>query len=99
MSLLLAAKKHSGAKVANYLWKLLPDSDQTLQKWGQIYGVSPNSAFALLSKVGEDCAGAIQIVTDEWMAANADSAGGFSGRRGRGREPPQAPARGDGTAR
>ncbi|APG15093.1 MULTISPECIES: type II toxin-antitoxin system HipA family toxin [Bradyrhizobium] len=75
MSLPLAAKKHSGAKVANYLWNLLPDSDQTLQKWGQIYGVSPNSAFALLSKVGEDCAGAIQIVTDEWMAANADSPG------------------------
>lgn len=75
MSLPLAAKKHSGAVVANYLWNLLPDNDQTLQKWGQIYGVSPNSPFALLSKVGEDCAGAIQIVTDEWMAANADSPG------------------------
>ncbi|RXG86351.1 HipA N-terminal domain-containing protein [Bradyrhizobium zhanjiangense] len=67
MSPPLATKKHTGAKVANYLWNLLPDNDQTLQKWGQIYGVSPNSAFALLSKVGEDCAGAIQIVTDEWM--------------------------------
>ncbi|WP_316397908.1 HipA N-terminal domain-containing protein [Bradyrhizobium sp. 33ap4] len=75
MSLPLAAKKHSGAKVANYLWNLLPDNDRTLQKWGQIYGVSPNSAFALLSKVGEDYAGAIQIVTDEGMAANADSPG------------------------
>ncbi|MGY4158125.1 serine/threonine-protein kinase HipA [Bradyrhizobium sp. USDA 4461] len=75
MSLPLAARKQSGAKVANYLWNLLPDNDQTLQKWGQIYGVSPNSAFALLSKVGEDCAGAIQIVTDEWMAASAGSPG------------------------
>lgn len=75
MSLPLAAKKHTGAAVANYLWNLLPDNDQTLQKWGQIYGVSPKSAFALLSKVGEDCAGAIQIVTDEWMTANANSPG------------------------
>ena len=75
MSLPLAAKRHSGAKVANYLWNLLPDNDQTLRKWGQIYEVSPNSPFALLSKVGEDCAGAIQIVTDEWIAANTDSAG------------------------
>jgi serine/threonine-protein kinase HipA len=75
MSLPLAAKRHSGAVVANFLWNLLPDNDRTLQAWGQAYGVSPNSAFALLSKVGEDCAGAVQIVTDEWMATNANSAG------------------------
>jgi hypothetical protein len=43
--------------------------------WGQIYRVSPNSPFALLSKVGEDCAGAVQSVTDEWMTANANSPG------------------------
>jgi serine/threonine-protein kinase HipA len=75
LSLPLAAKRHTGAVVANYLWNLLPDNDRTLQAWGQIYGVSPNSAFALLSKVGEDCAGAVQIVPDQWMADNADSAG------------------------
>jgi hypothetical protein len=70
----LAAKRHTGAVVANYLWNLLPDNDRTLQAWGQIYGVSPNSALALLSKVGEDCAGAVQIVLDQWMADDADSA-------------------------
>jgi serine/threonine-protein kinase HipA len=75
MSLPLAAKRHAGPLVANYLWNLLPDNDRTLQTWGQIYGVSPNSPFALLSKVGEDCAGAVQVVTDEWIAANANPAG------------------------
>ena len=61
--------------VVNYLWNLLPDNDRTFQAWGQIYGVSPNSPFALLSKAGEDCAGAVQIVTDEWMTSNANSPG------------------------
>jgi serine/threonine-protein kinase HipA len=75
LSLPLAAKKHSGQVVANYLWNLLPDNDRTLQAWGQTYGVSPNSPFALLSKVGEDCAGAVQVVPDEWMADNANSIG------------------------
>ena len=75
LSLPLVAKKHSGDVVANYLWNLLPDNDRTLQAWGSFYGVSPNSPFALLSKVGEDCAGAVQIVTDEWMEANANSPG------------------------
>jgi serine/threonine-protein kinase HipA len=75
LSIPLAAKRHRGDAVANFLWNLLPDNDRTLQAWGRVYGVSPNSPFALLSKVGEDCAGAIQVVTDEWMAANADSSG------------------------
>src|SRR5262245_59810788 len=64
LSLPLAAKRHSGTVVANYLWNLLPDNDRTLQAWGRTYGVSSNSPFALLSKVGEDCAGAVQVVTD-----------------------------------
>jgi serine/threonine-protein kinase HipA len=75
LSLPLAARKHSGSAVANYLWNLLPDNDQTLQAWGREYDVSPNSPFALLSKVGEDCAGAVQVVTDQWVAANQDPAG------------------------
>jgi serine/threonine-protein kinase HipA len=75
LSLPLASKKHSGKAVANYLWNLLPDNTQTLAAWGKEYDVSPNNPFGLLSKVGEDCAGAIQIVTDEWMADNASSSG------------------------
>ena len=75
LSLPLGSKKHSGKVVANFLWNLLPDNAQTLQAWGRAYDVSPNNPFALLSKVGEDCAGAVQIVTDEWMATNRDSRG------------------------
>ncbi|RXG83543.1 HipA N-terminal domain-containing protein [Bradyrhizobium zhanjiangense] len=63
----LAAKKHTGARVANYLWNLLPDNDQTLQKWGTYLRRVAEQRVRSLSKVGEDCAGAIQIVTDEWM--------------------------------
>jgi serine/threonine-protein kinase HipA len=75
LSLPLASSRHSGKAVANYLWNLLPDNVQTLEAWGKAYDVSPNNPFALLSKVGEDCAGAVQIVTEEWIQANLNSSG------------------------
>jgi serine/threonine-protein kinase HipA len=75
LSLPLASRIHSGKAVANYLWNLLPDNVQTLEAWGKAYDVSPNNPLALLSKVGEDCAGAVQIVTEEWIQANQNPSG------------------------
>jgi len=70
-SLPLTAREHSGRTLENFLWNLLPDNEDTLKAWGRDYGVSHRNAFALLEKVGEDCAGAVQFVTDEWLLQNA----------------------------
>jgi serine/threonine-protein kinase HipA len=75
MSLPLASTTHEGKTLENYLWNLLPDNADTIAAWARAYDVSPNSVFALLSKVGEDCAGAVQFVTDEWMEKNENSPG------------------------
>lgn len=75
MSLPLASSVHEGKTLENYLWNLLPDNADTLAAWARAYEVSPHSAFALLSKVGEDCAGAVQFVTDEWMDRNENVSG------------------------
>ena len=45
------------------MWGLLPDNDDTLTNWGKRFGVSPRNPFALLSEVGEDLQGAIQMVS------------------------------------
>lgn len=69
-SLPLTANEHSGRIFENFLWNLLPDNEATLKAWGRQYGVSHRNVFALLEKVGEDCAGAVQFVTDEWLSQN-----------------------------
>jgi serine/threonine-protein kinase HipA len=75
-SLPLTARDHQGRSVENFLWNLLPDNTDTLRAWANAYGVSANSVFQLLEKVGEDCAGAIQIVSDEWLEQNSDPRSG-----------------------
>jgi serine/threonine-protein kinase HipA len=51
--------------VEPFFWGLLPDNDGILRRWGTKFQVSPKNAFALLSHVGEDCAGAIQFIRPE----------------------------------
>lgn len=62
LSMPLAARIHSDEVVRSYVAGLLPDREGTLTQWGRRYGVSPRNPLALLQHVGEDCAGAIQIV-------------------------------------
>ena len=65
LSMPLIMAEHEHAKTEPWLWGLLPDNDGILARWGQKFQVSPRNVFALLSHVGEDCAGAIQIVLPE----------------------------------
>ena len=58
----LVVAEHEHARIDPWLWGLLPDNEAILARWGQRFHVSPRNAFALLSAVGEDCAGAIQLV-------------------------------------
>jgi serine/threonine-protein kinase HipA len=62
LSMPLAAAEHGHRPVEAFLWNLLPDNDAVLARWAQRFQVSPRNPFALLSHVGEDCAGAVQFV-------------------------------------
>ena len=62
LSLPLAAAEHPHAAVNTYLWGLLPDNERVLERWARQFQVSARSAFGLLAAVGEDCAGAVQLV-------------------------------------
>lgn len=65
LSMPLAATSHGHAAVEPFLWGLLPDNNEILRRWGQRFHVSPRNPFRLLTHVGEDCAGAVQLVKPE----------------------------------
>jgi len=55
-------RRHGDRVVAPWLWGLLPDNGDVLDRWGREFGVSVASPFPLLStQVGHDCAGAVQF--------------------------------------
>jgi serine/threonine-protein kinase HipA len=61
-SIPLQQDRHGTRIVTDFMWGLLPDNENTLQRWGTRYKVSPHNPFALLAAIGEDCPGAVQIV-------------------------------------
>jgi serine/threonine-protein kinase HipA len=62
LSMPLTAAEHGDRAIQPFMWGLLPDHEETLAQWGQRYGVSPRNPFGLLSHIGEDLQGAIQMV-------------------------------------
>ena len=68
LSMPLVVAEHEHARIEPWLWGLLPDNETILARWGQRFHVSPRSASALRSAVGEDCAGAIQLVRPDRVA-------------------------------
>ena len=73
LSMPFAATDHRHATIDAFLWGLLPDNDGVLKRWGERFHVSSRNAFRLLMHVGEECAGAVQLVqpekADEWLGA------------------------------
>ena len=65
----LAAREHGPSVVQAFLWGLLPDNELVLGRWAAKFQVSARNVFALISHVGEDCAGAVQFVTPERLDA------------------------------
>jgi serine/threonine-protein kinase HipA len=51
--------------VLSYLWNLLPENPNVLQRWGQQYHVSAANPFKLLEHVGADVPGAAQFIPRE----------------------------------
>src|SRR5215475_7906669 len=69
LSMPLAAREHRRAVVEAFLWGLLPDDEHVLARWAAKFQVSARNVFALISHVGEDCAGAIQFVPPDRLEA------------------------------
>lgn len=62
LSMPLAARHHRHDAVDAYLWGLLPDNDAVLARWGRDFGVSTSHPLDLVTHVGDDLPGAMQIV-------------------------------------
>lgn len=69
LSMPLAAAEHPHALIAAFIWNLLPDNEQTLDRWARQFHVSARNPFALIREVGEDCAGAVQFIRPERVDA------------------------------
>ncbi len=74
LSIPFAATDHQHETIDAFLWGLLPDNDGVLKRWGERFHVSSRNAFRLLMHVGEECAGAVQLVqadkADEWLGTS-----------------------------
>jgi serine/threonine-protein kinase HipA len=77
LSMPLTSASHDDAVVRAFLWGLLPDNEDVLERWGREHHVSARNPFALLGHVGEDCAGAIQLVTTDRVDAALAGDGGI----------------------
>jgi serine/threonine-protein kinase HipA len=65
LSLPLSPASHDDSVVRPFVAGLLPDNEEVLDAWGRQLQVSPRNPFALLTHMGEDCAGAVQFVLPE----------------------------------
>lgn len=65
LSMRLIAEEHGHTVIEAFLWGLLPDNEQVLDRWASRFHTSARNPFALIGYVGEDCAGAIQFVRPE----------------------------------
>jgi serine/threonine-protein kinase HipA len=69
LSMPLAASEHPHDVIKAFIWGLLPENELVLERWAIKFQVSARSAFALISHVGEDCAGAVQFVRPDRLDA------------------------------
>jgi len=76
LSMPLAASEHPHDVIEAFIWGLLPENEIVLERWAKKFQVSARSAFALISHVGEDCAGAVQFVRQDRLDAVLKSSPG-----------------------
>lgn len=65
LSMPLGVAQHGHDRIERWLWGLLPDNANVLERWGRRFQASARNAFSLLRATGEDCPGAIQLVRPE----------------------------------
>lgn len=65
----LAAEDHRHEAISAFLWGLLPDNGRTLDQYARLFGVSAGNPVALLSHIGADCPGAVQLAVPDRIDA------------------------------
>lgn len=65
VSMPLSLEEHGQRAIAPWISGLLPDNEQVISRWSREFHVAPNPFSLLSSPIGEDCAGAVQIVPEE----------------------------------
>jgi len=68
VSMPLADVSYPQKAVWPYLWNLLPENPNVVQRWAQQYHVSAGNPFGLLGHVGADVPGAVQFLSPERLA-------------------------------
>lgn len=76
LSMPLSQREHGDTAVRPFMEGLLPDDAAILERWARQFHVSPRNPFALLSHMGEDCAGAVQFVRPDRYADVASAGEG-----------------------
>ncbi len=64
LSLPVITKSHRGEKVANYFDNLLPDNENIKRRIQKRFKADSTNSFDLLSEIGRDCIGAIQLLPE-----------------------------------
>ncbi len=64
LSMTLTEKTHKGNTVYNYFDNLLPDSLEIRSRIQARFGIKTNQPFDLLSTIGRDCVGSIQLLSE-----------------------------------
>jgi serine/threonine protein kinase HipA of HipAB toxin-antitoxin module len=61
----LSVVEHGHQATSGFLWGLLPDNPDVVARWAKLSSVSRNDVVGMLAHLGEDCAGAVQLVPPE----------------------------------
>lgn len=64
LSLPIAGQKAKGARVKNYFDNLLPDNKEIRARIQQRFSLASTAPFDLLTAIGRDCVGALQLLPD-----------------------------------
>lgn len=70
LSLLLRREPHKSAAVAAYFDNLLPDSQPIRERLQQRFRTESANAFDLLTEIGRDCVGALQLLPEDKSPGN-----------------------------
>lgn len=65
LSMPLETVEHGHRATSAWLWGVLPDNPVVIERWARTFGTSRHDVVQLLLHVGEDCAGAVQLVAPD----------------------------------
>jgi serine/threonine-protein kinase HipA len=62
LSMPLSTATHGHDATRNFLWGLLPDNEQVIQRWSRNFQVAATDVYGLMRNIGADVAGAARFV-------------------------------------